>query len=211
MQSFLSTNPNPFLIGRAGYRVVSFQVKFNINAGLWCDDAPDPPPFLFGVLLRAWEACPEMPTAFPFPIGLSQVPLNCEGVPGTSYGLPCFGSWPSVLSVPQSNRESPGHPKHSYPGYVLSVPHSHWESPGHPKDSHGVVPVFYLSHSLTRSPWDIPRTPNLGIFPTVLSVPQSHWESLGHPKDIQRTPTIGSIVSVPHRTGSFWDTYWPNV
>ena len=34
------------------------------------------------------HSCPETPTAFLFPIGLSQVPLNGEGIPGSSQGLP---------------------------------------------------------------------------------------------------------------------------
>ena len=51
------------------------------------------------------------------------------------------GSCLSVLSVPQSHRESSGHPKNSHPWWltcpsVLSVPQSHRESSGHPKYSH---------------------------------------------------------------------------
>ena len=135
------------------------------------------------MLVCTCSSCPETPTAFPFPIGLSQVPLNGEGVPGTSYGLPRFGSWPSVLSVPQSNRQSPGHPK----------------------DSHifEVVPVSCLSYSLTGSPWDIPvGLPPLAVVPVSClshSPPRS-------PQDIPRTPTLGSVLSIPHPTGSFWDT-----
>ena len=137
----------------------------------------------------ALHSCPETPTAFLFPIGLSQVPLNGEGVPRTSQGLPCtLGSCPSVVSVPLSHRESPDHPKNSHPWELSQCPVCPTVPPGVPRSSQelpplGVAPVSCLSHCPTGSPQIIPRTPTLGSCPSVPSVPQSQWESPDHPKN----------------------------
>ena len=112
----------------------------------------------------SFHSCPETLIPFLFPIGLSQVPLNGEEVPGTSHS---FGSRPSVLSVPQSNWEFQGHPEDSN---MLVVLQSHWEFQGLPPL--GVVLVSCLSHTPTGSPWDIPRTPGqFSQCPVCLKVP----------------------------------------
>ena len=95
------------------------------------------------------------------------------GVPRTSQGLPPL----------ESSRDIPRTPTHWSCPSLLSVPQSLWESPGHPKDSH----PWQLSQCpiCPTVPFGvpIPRTPTLGSCPSLLSVPHSLWESPGHPKD----------------------------
>ena len=118
---------------------------------------------------------------------------------------PAFGSWPSVLYVPQSSWDSQG------------LPHL-WSCPSVPQGVQrtptlGSCPNV-LSHRPIGSPQDIPSTPTLGSCPSVLYptdplgvprtsqglptlavVPMSH-SPIGSPRDIPKTPTLWSCPSV---------------
>ena len=140
--------------------------------------------------------CPVCPTV---PLGvlrtsqglpnMAVVPVSCLshspiGSPWDIPRTPTLGSCPSVLPVPQSHRESSGHPKYSHPWWLSQCPVCPTVPPGVLRTSQVlpplvVVPVSRLSHSSTGSPQTLPP---LAVVPVSCL---SH-SPIGSPQDIPR-------------------------